>query len=120
MSLPDNLIHTCRIKQSAHVVDDIAADYDDPIIVNEDEDDEVVDCWIQSLGNSEIIQYQRRDQRVTHTVFFRGNPNVRPGYIIIPASGPFEGATMEVRSATECTAGTGLLWEVIVEEIQPR
>ena len=122
--LPDNLPHFVTIKQSANVPDDIAADYDDPITVNEGETNEQVACWVQPAGKSEVLRFQRRDQNVTHTVYFRGNPNVRPGYILIPADGtvacPFAGATLEVKAVNETTAGLGVLWAVICEELQPR
>ncbi len=120
--LPDQLPHLANISKSAHIPDDMAADLDQPKDVA---GQAAVACWVQPAGKSEIARFQRRDQNVTHTVYFKGNPNVRPGYIITPADGPvvacpFAGATLEVKAANETTAGLGLLWAVMVEEIQPR
>ena len=119
--LPDNLPHRCSIRQSAHVPDDLNADYDDPVDVDGQDD---VACWVQPAGKNEVSRFQRRDQNVTHTVFFRTNPNIRPGYILVPANGivdcPFAGATLEVKAVNETTAGLGVLWAAICEEIQPR
>lgn len=120
--LPDNLPHRCSIRQSAHVPDDIAADYDDPEEVSGQDD---VACWIQPAGKNTVLEFQRRSQRVTHTVYFRGNPGVGPGYSIVAADGPqvscpWAGQTLEVKAADETTAGLGLLWGAACELIQPR
>jgi hypothetical protein len=120
MSLPDNLPHLCDITKSIPVRDEYNADIDEPedFLLNEP-------CWVQPASDREINIFQRRDQVVTHTVYFRGNPGIRPGYIITPKDGaylacPFAGATLEVKSANETTAGLGLLWKAMCEEIQPR
>ena len=119
MSLPDNLPHKCTISRSVTVEDGLGGDYDDLQTVESDRA-----CWVQPASDSEINRFQRREQNVTHKVYFRGNPSVGPGFVITPANGiatcPFAGATLEVRSAAEATAGTGLLYRVMAEEIQPR
>lgn len=116
MSLYDNLPHTCDIYESAWVPDEFAgASYDDPGAVESDRA-----CWVQPASDRDIKLFQRRDQIITHSVYFKGNPNLRPGYIVMPTSGPFTGATLDVKSCNECTAGTGLLWRAMVEEQQPR
>ena len=120
MTLLDELPHRCTIKKSIPVQDDLAGDLDEPEIVDTD-----VAVWFQPASDREITIYQRRDQVVTHKAYFRGNPGVRPGYLLFPADGPhvacpFSGSTMEVKSANETTAGLGLLYGVMVEELQPR
>ena len=118
--LPDRLPHRCTIRLSLPLQDDILGDVDETQLVDSD-----VACWVQPASDREITLYQRRDQVVTHKVYFKGNPGLRPGYIIIPADGPeiacpFAGANLEVRSANEATAGLGVLWRIMAEELQPR
>lgn len=113
--LPDELPHLVDIYESAWVVDEFAADFEEPEAVETDRA-----AWIQPASDREITQYQRRDQNVTHSVYFKGNPGLRPGFIVRPTSGPFTGAVLDVKSCNECTAGTGLLWKATCEEQQPR
>jgi hypothetical protein len=102
------------------VQDEYLGDSDDPELVQSD-----VAVWFQPASDREVTMYQRRDQVVTHKAYFRGNPGVRPGYLLIPADGPhlacpFTGSIMEVKSSNETTAGIGLLWAVMCEERQQR
>lgn len=133
MSLPENLPHSCTIQKSAYVPDDIAADYDDPDTLREDgtyahtseSDAQEIACWVQPASKNEINRFQRREQNVTHTVYFRGDPGVKPGYVILPNNNglidcPFAGKTLEVKAEQETTAGLGLLWGVVCEELQAR
>jgi hypothetical protein len=117
--LPQNLPHLCDIHKSYWVRDDLVAQYDDPTTFLTAEP-----CWVQPASQSEVYQYGRRDQVVTHTVYFNRNVGIRPGYIIYPTDGsitcPFDGATLEVRAYNETTAGLGVLWKAMVEEMQPR
>lgn len=120
MILPDQLPHRCTIRKSRPDQDELLGEVDDPQTVDTD-----VHVWIQPASNSEITQFQRRDQEVTHKAYFKGNPGVRPGYFLVPADGPtiacpVAGATLEVKSGAEATAGLGLLWKVMCREIQPR
>jgi hypothetical protein len=107
------------VTRSVAVGDDIGGDYDDPEVVASD-----IECWVQPASDSEIDRFQRREQIVTHKVYFRGSVPYVPGYILTPKNGratcPFAGATLEVKSKAEATAGTGLLYRVMAEEIQPR
>src|SRR5688572_13494428 len=117
--LPDHLPHLCDIKTSYTLPDELSGDVDDPTVADED-----VACWIQPASDNEINRFKRRDQNVTHRVYFKGNPGVKPGYILRPKDGritcPFAGAWLEVKSSAETTAGLGLLWSVMCEELQPR
>lgn len=113
--LPDNLPHRCAVYESYHLGDEIGADRDDA-----EQTTTNLPCWVQPASDREISQFLRRDQVVTHTIYFRGNPGLRPGFTIIPSNGPFSGARLEVRSANETTAGLGVLWKATCEEIQPR
>lgn len=119
MSLPDQLPHRCDISRSVTVEDGEGGDYDAPETVESGRA-----CWVQPASDSEINVFQRREQRVSHKVYFRGNPGIAPGYILTPADGiaacPFAGATLEVKSVNEATVGTGILWRAMCEELQPR
>lgn len=120
MSLPENLPHRADITKSVPVQDDLGGDL-------EEQEDFLLDepCWVQPASDREVNLFQRRDQNVTHSVYFRGNPGIRPGYVITPKDGavvscPFAGATLEVKSVNETTAGLGVLWKAMCEEVQPR
>lgn len=119
MSLPENLPHSCDVKKSVPVQDDLGGDLEElqAFLTNQE-------CWVQPASDREITQFQRRDQNVTHSVYFHGNPGIRPGYVVEPKDGaiacPFAGASLEVRSVNEATAGLGVLWKAMCEEVQPR
>lgn len=120
MSLPENLPHLADIYVLKPVQDEIGGDHEEAQLSESD-----VACWVQPASDREITQFQRRDQNVTHSVYFQGNPGLRPGYVIVPKDGaqascPFAGATLEVKSANETTAGLGVLWKVMCEEVQQR
>ena len=115
MSLPDNLPHRCTISKSVTVEDDLGGDYDDLQAIESGRA-----CWVQPASDREINVFQRREQNVTHKVYFKADPSLAPGYVITPTTGPFTGKTLEVKSVAEATAGTGILYRVMVEEIQPR
>lgn len=114
--LPDNLPHLADLKRSAVVADEIGGDYDDPETLEENRA-----CWVQPAGKNEIIRFQRKDEVVTHTVYFLGNPGVKPGDLVFPKDGrmacPWNGQLLRVKASDETTAGTGLLWGVICELI---
>lgn len=120
MSLPDRLPHLCDIYESIPIQDELIGDRDEPSKVSSN-----VACWVQPASDNQQVIHQRRDQYVTHKVYFRGNPNLRPGYIIVPKDGadvscPFAGANLKVLSGNEATAGLSILWRIMAEEIQPR
>jgi len=111
MSLPETLPHTCRITQSVNVPDEFAADFDGPVVVSDN-----IPCWVQPVTDREEIAHDRRSQYVTNKVYFSTDPGIKPGYFVEPYDGPSAGKSLEVKSAAECTAGTGLLWRAFVED----
>jgi len=115
MSLVDSLPHLCTIKQSAWVQDDNGADYDNPEIVEEG-----AACWVQPASDRQITEFQKRDQNVTHQVYFNTNKRLKPGHFLLPTTGPFAGAYLEVKSYNETTAGLGVLFKAMCEEVQSR
>lgn len=129
--LPDELPHSCTIQRSAWVQDDLAADADMPDTLQDDDtysqeaDEQEIPCWVQPASKTEISRFQRREQNVTHTVYFRENLSLKPGHIVLPNNNgrlacPFNGATLEVKAASETTAGLGVLYAAVCEEVQDR
>jgi hypothetical protein len=115
MSLPEELPHRVSIKQTVSSNDEWGGNVDQDVVVETGRA-----AWVQPASDREIATFQRREMSITHKVYFRGDPGVQPGYVIVPTTGPFAGATLEVMSSAEATAGTGLLYRVMVQEIQPR
>lgn len=115
MSLYDNLPHTCDISAGAIHQEAGGGDVDIPVLQESGRR-----CWAQPASKSTVVEFQKRDQRVTHTVYFLGDPDVKPGHILAMTSGPFDGRDMEVVAEDETTAGLGLLWGVQCEDIQSR
>lgn len=111
-----NLPHLATIKQSVWVPDEFAgADYDDPDPIAIDEP-----CWVQPASDMQKTEFQRRSQSVSHKIYFSRNLGIKPGYYVLPTTGPFAGTILSVKSVNEATAGTGMLWRVMVDETQAR
>ena len=76
-----------------------------------------VSAWVQNASYGEVIEYQKKDQRITHKVFYASDPSIRPGDIVTVTAGPsFVGRELNFKATTDRSAGLGVLFGVMCEE----
>jgi hypothetical protein len=112
MSLLTNLPHTVthyRRKYSR-------GDYLDTQI--EDEQQATgISAWVQNASQGEIERYQKKDESITHKVYFASDPGMRSGDVITVTAGPsFVGKTLNYRALTDRSAGLGVLFGAMFDE----
>jgi hypothetical protein len=113
MSLLDNLPHTCDLFRTGVVADDTGSGDHEQVDATAYIADEP--CWVQPASAAEIIHFQRRDQIVTHKVYFNRDPGVRLTDKLDVTSGPYDGSRLTIRTHADSGAGLGLLWKVMAE-----
>lgn len=117
MSLFDNLPHTAAIQERTITQD---------VLLGETEtwadSTTGLSVWVQVASQQEIDEFQRRDIRVTHRVYFNADPTTyfsqeadAGQYSILCSTGSFANQRLTVRSHAEATAGVGWGWKVMVE-----
>ena len=80
-------------------------------------------CWVQNVSSSELNDFMKRDQKVSHKVFFVGgwphaNLDGNVNHAIQITAGPsFVGSRFLVLHGTDRSAGLGLLQAVFVFEL---
>ena len=116
MSLLDTLPHRVTIRSPIYGADDLGG------VVGEFEDvASDVSAWVQNAGASEIKEFDRRGDDISHKIFFGAVPVVAVGDQIYVESGPsFVGKTFVFVAGTERSAGCGLLWAAYVVEKDAR
>ena len=93
MTLLDSLPHTGDLSRESFVRDSLGATLPTAHGVTAD-----IRCWIQSANASEILEFQKIDQKITHKVLLNASPSTwRVGDIFTPDSGTFSGTSMRVR-----------------------
>lgn len=120
MTLLDNMPHRCRIDRLRHVSDSLNATLEEPVEVPGGAD---LACWVQNASRAEINEFQKRDQRVTHKVFFPAVPPLRVGdrITITTAEPDILGQVLKFQSAADRSAGLGVLFGAMCElETNPR
>ena len=86
-----------------------------------------VSSWIQNASSSEIMEYQKRDQRISDRVsFFGTRPDIMIGDVIEVTSavshagvGTHIGESYTVMAMPERTAGYGLAWTAYCDRERP-
>jgi hypothetical protein len=74
-----------------------------------------VSAWVQNASQREIEQYQKRDELITHKVYYASDPSIRPGDRITVTAGPsFVGDVFNYESLTDRSAGLGVLFRIMV------
>ena len=112
MSLLDNLPHTVDHYRKRYERDEYIGNTSTPVSIATG-----VQAWVQNASMSEVDEFQKLDQRVTHKVFYSADPGIRPGdRIVVTAGTSFCGKTFDFRAMTDRSAGMGILFGVMVEE----
>ena len=112
MSLLDSLPHTVTHKRRKYSNDEYIGNK-----VEETTLSTGVKAWVQNANMSEVLEYQKRDQRITHKVFYSSEPSIRPGDIIRVTAGPsFVGKELNFQSMTDRSAGLGVLFKAVCDE----
>lgn len=77
-------------------------------------------CWVQLAGVREQKTAQKRDQIVTHSVYFTRELNLEPGDELLIAGGGFDGDELEYKASADATVGLGFFFKAMTEEIRKR
>jgi len=117
MSLIDNLPHTVTHRRPSYARDEYGGNLETTTNVATG-----VSAWVQMASANQISEFAKRDQLISHTVYFESDPGLRPGDSIIVSAGPsFVGVEMEYVAGTDYSAGLGVLYgAAFQEENNPR
>jgi len=111
MSLLNNFPHTCKQKRKRLVRQPLGGSLESDVTITRD-----LRCWVQNASSSDVAEFQKRDQDVTHKVFFTQDHSLRPEDVLVPDNGPFADKRLIVRASTERSAGTSIVWAAYCEE----
>ena len=112
MSLLDQMPHTVSHYRQKYIRDEYMASIPEQVALESD-----VRAWVQNASQTEITEFQKRDQLITHKVYYTGDPGIRPGDQIVVTAGPsFIGRTFDFQSQVDRSAGLGVLWGCMVSE----
>lgn len=118
MSLIDNLPHTGTHTRPQYEQDELGGMLEGQTTVSTG-----VECWVQNASQREFEAFQKRDQLISHKVFFGSKVDFRPGDELVITAGPsFVGLTLEhVSGPTDRSAGLGKLFAAFFnEDTNPR
>lgn len=107
----DELPHTCKIIGREYSQGELIGTKRRPVVKHTG-----IACWVQPASQEHISEFARREQRITHSVFFsEGNPGLATGDLIeITASTQegdgYIGQTFKFNAGDDCTAGLGVGW----------
>lgn len=105
-----NLPHTMTHKRNVYYRDRLGASRSKPTTVAS-----AVKCWVQNASANDVLEMQRHDQRVTHTVYLAADAGIRPGDVLVVASAPFANESLTVLSYVEKSVGKSLVWVAFTE-----
>lgn len=113
MSLLKRFPHRVSILRQSHVREagEIASRPVEEVVATD------VHAWVQNASMREVVEWQKREQNVTHRVAFsQGKPDLVEGDYIRVDSGPaFVGDRYKFIALSERSAGLGKLWSSINE-----
>jgi hypothetical protein len=69
-------------------------------------------CWRQPVSDAEVVQFQKREIKVTHKIYFAADPVLSDEDVLV-----IGGESHKVRSVSDpdASVGLGILWRVMVE-----
>lgn len=107
MTLFESLPHIVQRAHQARTQDDIGGDVKTYVNFGEP-----IECWIQNVSAREITEFAKRDQAVTHKVYFAEEPGLGPGdrviVLAIARNGFYQGRELNFMAGDDATAGMGL------------
>lgn len=121
MTLLERMPHQVRIDRFRYETDELGGNIETPVAIASG-----VEAWVQNAGMNEISEYQKRDERVTHKVFFPTEPPLRVGDRITvtattAADGVMAGLELKFLARSDRSAGLGVLYAAMcVEENNER
>lgn len=112
MSLLDRLPHTVTHYRQKYSRDEYMGSIAEQVVLESG-----VRGWVQNATQTEVNEFQKRDQSITHKIFYTADPGIRPGDQIVVTAGPsFVGKTFDFQCAVDRSAGLGVLWGCMVAE----
>lgn len=113
MSLLDSLPHTVSLYRPTTVRDGIGGDREGTAVTIKSS----ASAWVQNASRQQINDFDKRDELVSHNVFFTTEYSLRPGDYIYVDSGPsFVDKRLDYVAQSERSAGLGKLFGVICNE----
>ena len=81
-----------------------------------------IDIWVQNASTAEITQWGRKDEDISHRVFFNADPEAKVGWFVKITSGPsFVGDVYQLKAeGKDRSAGLGRLWRCMGMEEKSR
>lgn len=122
MSLLDHLPHTCDVKRPRYEGDGLGGDTETYETRVED-----LECWVQPASQREIAEFAKRDEAISHKVYFAGRPAwttagasdaLQVGDQLHVTSGEFDGFVLEYKSADDAGAGLGVVFKAMTEKVR--
>jgi hypothetical protein len=123
VSLLDNMPGECSVKRPVYALDKYGGDAPTYLTVKTG-----LACWPQPASASQILEFAKRDQQITHSVFFPGgqpswtyngeSQSLQPGDVISMTDGAFDGQEFEFKSGDDSSAGLAVVWRAMVEKVR--
>lgn len=101
--LLDNLPHAVTVYRPTHSQGGLGGTV--PTLV---ERETGLACWIQPAKGGVITEYRRRDQIVSHSIYFLSDPGLEIGDWLLPETGSFRAGKL-LKFVDNGGAGAGLL-----------
>lgn len=113
MSLLEQFPHRCTIYDTTVAGTKLGGSTETPVAVATD-----VPCWVQTASTGEKTDYHRRQQVVTHRVYFPADRSLSEDQTLVITDGetPALGKTLTVKDYAEASAGMGDVWKAMVEQ----
>ncbi len=108
MSLLDSLPHTAIAKRRTRTKGTLGGSKDsyDTVLFTDRA------CWRQPASDSEVVEFQKRSQKITHKIYFATDPGLSDKDVLV-----IDDDIMKIRSVShpDASAGLGVVWRVFVE-----
>lgn len=115
MSLFDRLPHLAQRSRQTRSQDTLGGD-----VKTYENFGEPVECWIQNVNSREVLEFAKRDQAITHKVYFADDPGLGPGdritVLAIAQNGFYQGRALNYMAGDDATAGMGVGIKIFFDE----